>query len=69
METFEQWWLRTGKRNNPDQEDGCRNGWHAAFAQSGNYVADEETSPEKITFANGRIVRLVYSPGPSLHVE
>ena len=29
------------------------------FATSGNYVADREASPTKVTFTNGRIVRIV----------
>jgi len=29
-----------------------------AWAQSRNYVADDAVMPEKVTFANGRIVRV-----------
>ena len=28
-------------------------------AASGNYVADREIEPRKVTFANGRVVRVV----------
>lgn len=57
METFEEWLQRTGQNT---QNVGAislgKAAWEAAKAQSRNYVADEEVMPEKITFANGRVV-------------
>ena len=67
METFEQWWERDGKFFDPDTDDVpwfdkrkflAEYAWARARAQSRNYVADEDTMPEKITFANGRVVWL-----------
>ncbi len=57
METFEQWWDRAGERMNPDGAKGLAEcAFNSALNQSRNYIADEETMPEKITFANGRVV-------------
>lgn len=37
---------------------------------TGNYVADRETHPQSVTFANGRRVRIVIEDGqPSLDVD
>ena len=57
METFEQWLQRTGNgTRDVGALDLAKQAWDAAKAQSRNYVADEEVTPEKITFANGRVV-------------
>lgn len=64
---FEDWWDRIGFNVDPDTSDvpwyDKRKGlaeiaFAAAFAQSGNYVANDETFPSQVTFSNGRIVRI-----------
>jgi hypothetical protein len=69
METFEQWIKRTGQdtRNIPAMDLGKR-AWDAATAQSRNYVADEEVMPERITFANGRVVTIADNKTPGVHL-
>lgn len=66
-ERFAEWWERVGCSIDPDTSDvpwfDKRRGlaeaaWVAAFAQSGNYVADDATEPRKITFSNGRTVEI-----------
>lgn len=67
METFEQWLERTGqKTQNIGAVDLARKAWEAARNQSRNYIADEEVMPEKITFANGRVVWIADNPNPSV---
>lgn len=57
METFERWLDRSGQNTrNVGAVELAKQAWEAAKAQSRNYVADEEKMPEKITFANGRVV-------------
>lgn len=57
METFEQWVQRTGQdTRNVGAMELAKSAWQAALAQSRNYVAEEEVMPEKLTFANGRVV-------------
>ena len=66
-EAFEEWWDRYGFNVDPDTSDvpwyDKRKGlaeiaFAAAMAQSGNYVANDETFPSEVTFSNGRIVRI-----------
>jgi hypothetical protein len=57
METFEQWLERSGNQTRDVNALSLgKLAWEAAKAQSRNYVADEEVMPEKVTFANGRVV-------------
>lgn len=76
METFEQWWERDGRMIDPDFSEVSwydkRKGlaeaaFNAAKAQSRNYVADEEVMPEKVTFANGRVVYIAENKTPGVH--
>jgi hypothetical protein len=64
---FEDWWQRDGKFIDPDTSDvpwfDKRKGlaaqaFDAAIQMSRNYVADDDTAPDQVTFANGRIVTL-----------
>ena len=68
METFEQWLQRT---ENDTLTLGAlnlaRRAWDAAKAQSRNYVTDEEVMPEKITFANGRVVWIADNKTEGVH--
>lgn len=66
LTNFDEWWEKTGKSIDPDTEDVpwydkrkelARMAYEAGDAGSGNYVADDDTYPTKITFANGRVVR------------
>jgi len=71
METFDQWWVRVGHglwRLSENCSEVARAAFEAAKAQSRNYVADDEEYPERITFANGRVVRLT-GDGYYLSVE
>jgi len=68
METFEEWLQRTGQNTrNVGAIDLAKSAWTAAKAQSRNYVADEETMPEKVTFANGRVVWIADNKTPGVH--
>ena len=68
METFEQWIERTGQNTrNVSALDLARHAWSAAIAQSRNYVADEEVMPERVTFANGRVVYITDNKEPGVH--
>lgn len=61
METFEQWWQRVGRGvcvATPAGEDLARRAFEAARAQSCNYVADDDTMPGEVLFANGRVVAI-----------
>jgi hypothetical protein len=42
--------------------------YEAAKAQSANYVANEECMPDKVTFGNGRVVKIVDNPNPNVHL-
>ena len=67
METFEQWWEREGQRMNPDEAKRlAKCAYNAALEQSRNYVADEEVMPEKVTFANGRVVYIADNKTPGV---
>lgn len=70
METFEQWWQRIGLSlmgKNTTYPEVARMAFLAALAQSRNYTADEEVKPEKITFANGRVVWIADNKEPGVH--
>ena len=67
METFEGWIQRTGqKTRNVGAMALAKAAWDAAKAQSRNYVADDEFMPERVTFANGRIVTIQDNPDPNV---
>lgn len=62
---FDEWWERDGRFIDPDTSDvpwfDKRKGlaayaFHAAMAQSRNYVADDASEATQFTFANGRVV-------------
>jgi|HubBroStandDraft_4_1064222.scaffolds.fasta_scaffold2395472_1 hypothetical protein len=68
METFEQWWERQAVIVAAKTvKDVAKAAFEAAKAQSRNYVADEEVHPEKITFANGRVVSIADNKEPGVH--
>jgi len=68
VETFEQWIERTGQRTkNVGAMVLAKAACEAAKAQSRNYVADEVEMPERITFANGRVVYIADNPNPGVH--
>lgn len=68
METFDEWLQRTGQHTkNVDAIELAKIAWSTALAQSRNYVADEEQMPDSVTFANGRIVRIVDNKTPGVH--
>lgn len=71
METFEQWLERTGQTAmtilNEPAFTLAKAAWNAALAQSRNYVADEAVMPEKVTFANGRVVYIADNTAPGVH--
>jgi hypothetical protein len=68
METFEQWLQRTGQdTRNVGAKVLAKAAWEAAKAQSRNYVADDEVLPERVTFANGRVVTIQDNPNPNVH--
>lgn len=70
METFEQWLERTGQSAMAVLNDPAvtlaKAAWTAAVAQSRNYVADDVEMPEKVTFANGRVVYIADNKSPSV---
>ncbi len=67
METFEQWLGRTGQIADGAARELARAAWESAKAQSRNYVADAEVHPERITFANGRVVYIADNKEPGVH--
>ena len=68
METFEQWLERTGQdTKNVGAKELGKAAWEAAKAQSRNYMADETEMPEKITFANGRVVWIADNKTEGVH--
>lgn len=69
---FEKWWGESGRYIDPDTDDvpwfdkrkelcavAFGVGVSIGFAQGGNYTADDAVNATKITFANGRVVRVV----------
>ena len=76
METFDEWWERDGKFFDPDTDDVpwfdkrkflAEYAFMRARAQSRNYTADEEVMPEKVTFANGRVVWIADNEADGVH--
>ncbi len=76
METFDEWWERDGKFFDPDTDDVpwfdtrkflAEYAFHRAIAQSRNYTADDAVMPEKVTFANGRVVCIADNTQPGVH--
>lgn len=66
-EPFDEWWNRDGRFYDPDTTDVpwydkrkalAERAFHAASAQSRNYIADQEVYPQSVTFFNGRRVRV-----------
>lgn len=66
-DAFDEWWFREGQFLDPDTDDVpwfdkreglARLAFEAAMAQSGNYVANDDTFPSEVIFSNGRIVRI-----------
>jgi hypothetical protein len=67
METFDDWLERTGQSTkNVGAVALAKSAWTAALAQSRNYVADDVEMPEKITFANGRVVYIAHNKSPGV---
>lgn len=67
METFDEWLQRTGQDTRDVGAKLLANAaWNAATAQSRNYVADVEVMPQKITFANGRVVWIAENKTPGV---
>jgi hypothetical protein len=65
METFDEWWSRSGKFIDLDTENVswydkrkglAQSAFIAAIAQSGNYVVDDSIFPRRAQFGNGRVV-------------
>ncbi len=65
--SFDDWWRRTGKSIDPDTSDVpwedkrkalAEAAFDAALAMSRNYVANDDTWPTTVIFANGRAVRI-----------
>ena len=62
MENFEQWWDRVSTGivlGHDNEKEIARKSWEVSLAQSRNYVASSETCPQKVTFANGRVVKII----------
>lgn len=67
METFENWLQRTGQdAKNVGAIELAKSAWLAALAQSRNYTADAVVMPERITFANGRVVYIADNKTPGV---
>lgn len=69
--TFEKWWADDGRMYDPDTEDvpwfdkrkelaelAFAKGVETGMARSRNYTANSAVDPDRIHFANGRIVEL-----------
>lgn len=85
--TFDEWWENEGKYLDPDTEDVswfdkrkelAQMAFGAGRAGSGNYVADHDTYPKEVRFANGRVVQaaenrngpyLIVNPLPERELE
>lgn len=75
---FDEWWARVGRSIDPDTSDVpwedkrralAEAAFDAAIAQSGNYVANDDTRPTTVIFANGRAVRIANTDPPSLRIS
>lgn len=73
---FETWWEKDGRFYDPDTEDvpwfdkrkdlaeiAFRKGVEIGMARSRNYTANSAVDPDRIHFANGRIVKLSRETG------
>ncbi len=70
-ELFQKWW-DDGKMHGQNLDNAPRIAkiaFKAAMAISRNYVADDAEMPEKVTFANGRVVKLADSNAVFLEIE
>jgi hypothetical protein len=69
--TFENWWAQDGRMYDPDTEDvpwfekrkelaelAFAEGVKIGMARSRNYTANSAVDPDRIHFANGRVVKL-----------
>ncbi len=74
--TFEKWWADEGRFYDPDTEDvpwfdkrkdlaelTFAKGVEIGMARSRNYTANSAVDPDRIHFANGRIVKLSRETG------
>jgi hypothetical protein len=65
MTTFYEWWAKQqGAVFNESCQTAAQLAWDTAMAVGRNYVADDEIYPQKVTFANGRIVVLISGVQP-----
>jgi hypothetical protein len=68
---FKKWWAECGSRlpytGEARAESAFYAGMEVGMAQSRNYVADSSEMPGQVTFANGRVVRIVDNPNPNVH--
>ena len=57
---FEDWWKRIHIPTLTTSEAyaAAKTAWSAGAVYGSNYVADHDTFPQKITFANGRVVAM-----------
>jgi len=73
---FDKWWQEDGRMLDPDTEDvpwfdkrkelaelAFAKGVEIGMARSRNYTANSAVDPDRIHFANGRIVKLRYDMG------
>ena len=74
--TFETWWAEDGRMYDPDTEDvpwfdkrkelaelAFAKGVEIGVARSRNYTANSAVDPDRIHFANGRVVKLSRETG------
>ena len=74
--TFENWWSTDGRMYDPDTEDvpwfdkrkalaalAFDKGVEIGMARSRNYTANSAVDPDRIHFANGRVVKLSRETG------
>lgn len=66
---FDEWWENEGKSLDPDTEEVswydkrkelARMAFGDGCAGSGNYVADHDTYPKEVRFADGRVVHFAF---------
>lgn len=73
---FDKWWSEDGRMYDPDTEDvpcfdkrkdlaelAFKKGVEIGMARSRNYTANSMVDPDRIHFANGRIVKLSRESG------
>lgn len=77
---FDKYWNEDGKGYDPDTEDvpwfdkrkflaehAFEAGLKIGMARSRNYTASDEVMPERVTFANGRVVYIADNKTPGVH--